>query len=149
MAQLTGKSEHNLDSKGRLILPVRFRADLGEAFYVAAGYHRTQEGNLIPNLTLYPMDAWNDMCAKFAALPEDESSVAEAFFASAERCEPDSQYRIVIPSYLREYAQLKKAVVLIGCNTRAKLWDADLLAQTESMKLNVNNIARMMQAIRG
>lgn len=146
---MTGKSEHNLDSKGRLILPVKFRAALGEAFYIAAGYHENQDGSLVPNLTLYPMEAWNSICEKLANMPEDQSSVAEAFFASAERCEPDSQYRIVIPGYLREYAHLKKSVVLIGSNTRAKLWDADLLKQTEGMKLSVDNIARMMKALRG
>lgn len=146
---MTGKSEHNLDAKGRLILPVKFRAALGEAFYIAAGYHENQDGSLVPNLTLYPMDAWNNISEKLASRPEDESSVAEAFFASAERCEPDSQYRIVIPAYLREYAHLKKSVVLIGCNTRAKLWDADLLAQTEGMRLTVANIARMMKSLHG
>ncbi len=145
---MTGKSEHNLDSKGRLILPARLRAELGETFYITAGYHENRDGSLVPNLTLYPMAAWNAICEKLEQLPEDEGSVADAFFASAVRCEPDSQYRIVIPAYLRDYACLKKEVVLIGRNTRAVLWDAETLAKTEGMRLTVNNIARMMKALR-
>jgi MraZ protein len=146
---MTGKSEHTLDAKGRLILPVRLRKELGEAFYIAAGYHQDRDGTLIPNLTLYPMEAWNRISDQLNSLPEEESSVAEAFFSSAEYCQPDGQFRIVVPAYLRDYAQLKKKVVLIGSGTRAKLWDAELLEKTEGMKLTVDNIARMMKAMRG
>lgn len=147
MTGMTGKSEHNLDSKGRLILPAKFRSALGGEFYIAPGYHESRDGTQVPNLTIYPMDAWNDICGKLNSLPEDQSYVADAFFSSAERCEPDSQFRIVIPQYLREYAQLTKAVVLTGSNTKAKLWDAELLRQTEGMKLSVGNISAMMKAL--
>lgn len=148
MAGMTGRSDHNLDTKGRLILPARFRNALADGFYIAPGYHQTQDGAMLPNLTLYPMEAWESLCAKVEQLPEENSSAADMFFASAEKCEPDSQFRIVIPQQLRSYAQLKKAVVLTGRNSRAILWDADLLEQAEGMMLSTSNIAAMMKLLR-
>lgn len=148
MAGLTGKSDHNLDSKGRLILPSRFRTALADGFYIAPGYHQGRNGETIPNLTIYPMEAWDAICAKVEALPEEESSVADMFFAFAEHCEPDSQFRIVIPQTLRTYAQLKKAVVLTGRSSKAILWDAELMQKAEGMMLSTANVAAMMKLLR-
>lgn len=147
LTRMTGRSEHNLDAKGRLILPARFRAVLGSEFYLAPGYHVCPDGTQVPNLTVYPMEAWDRICEKLDSLPENLSYMSDAFFAHAERCEPDSQFRIVIPQGLREYAGLKKTVVLTGSNTKAKLWDADTIRQTEGMRLNIDNITAMMKAL--
>lgn len=148
MAGFTGRSDHNLDTKGRLILPARFRPSLADGFYIAPGYHQSRDGSILPNLTIYPLEAWDAVCAKVDALSEEDSSVADMFFANSELCVPDSQYRIVIPQLLRDYAQLKKAVVLTGRNSRILLWDAELLRQAEGMALSASNVAAMMKLLK-
>lgn len=145
---MTGKYDHNVDGKGRLILPSKLRAELGEAFYMAPGYYECTDGEVVPNLTLYPMEAWNRICQQLSEMPASETGAAEAFFSTAEKCEPDSQSRILIPATLREYAQLEKAAVVVGCNDRAKIWNAELWNKTAGIKLTASNVASMMKRLR-
>lgn len=148
MTGLTGRSDHNLDAKGRLILPARFRQALSGGFYLSPGYHQSRDGSMLPNLTIYPMDTWEAVCSKVDALAEEDSSVADMFFAYSELCQPDSQFRIVIPQNLRAYAQLTKSVVLTGRSSKIILWDAQLLQQAEGMRLDTANVAAMMRLLR-
>lgn len=145
---MTGKYDHNLDGKGRLILPSKLRPELGETFYMAPGYYEGPNGELEANLTLYPMAVWNRICQQLAEMPASESNQADVFFSTAERCEPDSQNRILIPVGLRIYAGLKKAVVVVGCNDRAKIWDAALWERTNGATLTASNIAAMMKRLK-
>lgn len=148
MGRLTGKYDHNIDSKGRIIMPAKLRAELGSTFYVAAGTYESSDGTIVPNLTLYPMPVWERICEQIASLPSSETNDAEAFFSTAECCKLDSQNRIVVPPFLRTYAMLEKDVVVVGANERAKIWDAALWNQTEGMRLTPANIARMMKRLK-
>lgn len=146
--RLTGKYDHNIDGKGRIIVPAKLRTELGEGFYMAPGYYEMSDGEVIPNLTLYPMDAWNRICQHLAEMPDSETGAAEAFFSVAEKCEPDSQSRIVIPTHLREYAQIEKATVVVGCNDKAKIWNADLWKKSAGITLTAANVAGMMKRLK-
>lgn len=115
-----GEYLHSIDTKGRVIVPVKFRPDLGEIFIVTKGLDQC--------LFLYSMNEWKNIEAKLKNLPftdKDVRSFTRFFFAGAAECEVDKQGRILIPQSLRAYAQLKKDTVFIGVSSRVELWDKE------------------------
>ena len=121
-----GQYQHNIDAKGRLFIPAKYREELGETFYVTIG--------LDGCLSVYSDAKWAELTAKFDALPLSKARSMRALFANAAKCEPDSQGRIVIPQKLRKYAGLEKETVIIGVHDRAEIWSAAAWnAQEEEM----------------
>lgn len=113
----TGEYGHTIDSKGRLIIPSRFREELGDKFYLTRG----MDGCLF----IFPQEAWAAFEQKLAALPltSKEARTFTRFFVSgASECELDKQGRILVPSSLREYADLVKDVILAGDLNRIEVW---------------------------
>ena len=112
---LMGEFQHNMDAKGRVTIPARFREDLGDHFYVTKGL----DGCLF---VLSPAQ-WDQLLERMAALPLSRARTLQRFFFSrASEAEPDKQGRILIPPHLREYAGLVKDVTVIGAATRAEIW---------------------------
>jgi MraZ protein len=113
-----GEYHHNLDQKGRIAVPVKFRAELGSSAIITKG--------LDPCLFVYPKEEWIKMTDKLANLPVSSSS-ARAFsrlmLSGAMEVEIDKQGRALLPGYLREYAGLKDAVVMTGVLNRVEIWD--------------------------
>ena len=94
---------HTLDSKGRLIVPSKFRESLGERFYLTKG--------LDGCLSVYPTEEWGFFMEKLKKLPmtnKDARKFSRFFLAGATECEIDKQGRILIPANLREFAKLEK-----------------------------------------
>lgn len=118
---LIGEYYHNLDNKGRVIVPSRFREELGERFIITRG--------LDSCLFLYPMSEWKNLEMKFKSLPFTRSE-ARAFmrllFSGASEVEIDKQGRILIPPLLREHSHLQKEVVFIGVSNRAEIWGKEI-----------------------
>lgn len=117
MALFLGEYQHSLDSKGRLIVPARFREGLGETFIVTRGLDHC--------LFAYPMSEWKLIEEKLKSLPltqSDARAFVRFFFSGATECEMDKQGRITLPLNLREYAQLDKDVVSVGVSTRVEFW---------------------------
>ncbi|MGI6066987.1 MAG: division/cell wall cluster transcriptional repressor MraZ [Bacillota bacterium] len=115
-----GEYQHAIDSKGRLIVPVKFREDLGDNFVVTKGLDNC--------LFVYPMNEWKNLEAKLKALPftkADARAFVRFFFSGATECELDKQGRILLPVNLREYAQLEKDVVVIGVSSRVEIWSKE------------------------
>lgn len=114
---LIGEYQHTIDTKGRLIIPARFRDDLGERFICTRG--------LDTCLSLYPMAEWDALAARLKALPTTQAN-ARAFvrflFSGATECVIDRQGRILLPANLRQYAQLERDVVVLGVSSRAEIW---------------------------
>ncbi len=113
-----GEFEHTIDPKGRLAIPVKFRAALADGAVVARG--------LDSCLTLYPRKEWESLAGRIAALPITEPnarSFARHMLAGAIDVDADKQGRIVLPSYLRQYAGLGASVVIAGLYNRLELWD--------------------------
>ena len=110
---------HTLDSKGRLIIPQKFREQLGAEFVLSRGMDHC--------LNLYTKESWEAFIEKLSQVPElsnpDGRKVARFFIAGATTCEVDKQGRILIPSVLREFAGLDKDVVLAGVGNRIEIWD--------------------------
>lgn len=122
---LSGKYRHTIDAKGRVIIPVRFRDDLGENFIVTCGLDEC--------LALYSMQEWNVLEEKIKNLPMAKSRQIQRYlFSNAYPAELDVQGRIVLPADLREFASLKKDVVITGVSSRAEIWDSELWAGNES-----------------
>lgn len=115
---LIGEYNHNIDSKGRLILPSKFRTELGDRFIVTKGFDGCLYG--------YSITEWNDIEEKIKTLPlvtgKDARNFTRFFFSSAIECEIDSQGRILISQNLREFAMLQKEVVIIGVSSRIEIW---------------------------
>lgn len=136
---LSGKYRHTIDAKGRVIVPVRFRDDLGDAFIVTRGLDEC--------LALYSMEEWSGLEEKIKQLPMARSRQIQRYlFSNAFPVELDAQGRIVLPADLREFAQLKKDVVIAGVSTRAEIWDSEKWEQSES-QTSTDNITEMMMEL--
>lgn len=114
-----GEFLHTIDSKGRLIIPAKFREILGNKFIATKGLDNC--------LFLYPENEWQNFEEKLKKLPVSQPnarSFVRFFFSGAAECEFDKQGRILIPVNLREYAALEKDVVVVGVMNRIEIWDA-------------------------
>ena len=115
---LIGAYQHNIDSKGRVAIPAKFREDFGERFFVCKGLDRC--------LFVLSATEWTRMQDKMKALPIASSAKLQRFyFAGAADVEPDKQGRILLPQHLRDYAGLDKDVTITGLSDRAEIWDTD------------------------
>lgn len=115
-----GEYAHSIDTKGRLIMPAKFREELGITFIVTKG--------LDGCLFVYSKNEWAQLEEKLKTLPftsKDARSFNRFFFAGAIECEVDKQGRILISQNLRDYANLNKDVVIIGVSTRIEIWDKE------------------------
>ena len=115
-----GEYSHSIDTKGRLIVPAKFREQLGEQFVVTKGVDGC--------LYVYSNEEWNHIEEKFREVnltTKDARKFMRFFFAGAASCEVDKQGRILIPSVLREFAGLEKDVVLVGVLSKIEIWDKE------------------------
>jgi MraZ protein len=113
----SGAHAHNLDIKGRLVLPARFRGSLGANLYVTKGLHGC--------LWLFPEDVWKQVVDKLTSdsMVNSEVLALQRFFlGSASDCHPDDAGRILIPELLRLYAAIQKDVVTVGVGNRLEIW---------------------------
>ncbi|WP_084667042.1 division/cell wall cluster transcriptional repressor MraZ [Thermanaeromonas toyohensis] len=116
-----GEYYHTIDEKGRLIIPARFREELGERFIVTKGLDNC--------LFVYPWKNWEEIERKLRSWPltrSDARAFMRFFFSGATECELDRQGRILLPASLREYARLEKEVVIAGVSTRVEIWSREL-----------------------
>jgi len=114
-----GQYCHNLDAKGRVIMPSRFREQLGENFVVTKGY----EGCL----SVYSEEEWEKFAAQLMSMPghnADARRLLRMFSSGAVNCETDKQGRILLPAHLREHAGIEKEVMVIGAISRVEIWDS-------------------------
>ncbi len=115
-----GEYHHNIDDKGRVIIPSKFRYELGEKFIVTRGLEKC--------LFIYSQTEWNNIVEKLKNLPftkKDARDFIRFFLSGAAECEFDKQGRINITSPLVSYADLAKEIVIIGVNDRLELWSKE------------------------
>src|SRR4030042_2474366 len=113
-----GEYQHNLDDKGRLAIPAKFRAKLAKGAVVTKGLDNC--------LFLYTADEWEKLATKLAALPISKANTrafSRLMLAGAMDVQLDKQGRIVLPEYLREYASLKKKIIVAGLYNRLEIWE--------------------------
>lgn len=136
---LIGEFQHNIDAKGRVIVPSKFREDFGERFYVTKGL----DGCLF---VLSPAE-WERLQNKVMAMPISKArGLQRFFFSGAAEVEPDKQGRILLPQQLRDYAKLTKDVTFIGASSRAEIWDSEHWNEFNSA-LTEDSIAQAMDEL--
>lgn len=115
-----GEYNHTIDTKGRLIIPSKFRETLGEEFVVTKG--------LDGCLFVYDNNEWKAFEEKLKSLPltnKEARQFVRFFLAGAALAQVDKQGRILIPTVLREFAGLEKDVVLVGVASRVEIWSQE------------------------
>jgi MraZ protein len=138
-----GEYQHAVDEKGRLIMPAKFREELGERFVVTRGLDNC--------LFVYPLHEWTVLEQKLKALPftkSDARAFMRFFFSGAAECELDKQGRILIPNNLREHARLRREVVVIGVSGRVEIWSQEVWQQySDETNLSFESIAEKIMDI--
>ena len=113
-----GTSDHNLDGKGRVILPSDFRAELGESFYITMGFNRCVQAMSV--------DEFDRLREQIRQLPADKAlSLQYLLISPAKLVSPNSQGRVMIPQKLREDAGLSGEVTVVGMDSRVEIWDKE------------------------
>jgi MraZ protein len=115
----SGMSSHSIDAKGRIVLPAKFREELGESFYLARGF-----GNCC--VQVLSKEQFDAISARIMALPADKAMALQyVFTATAVEVTPNAQGRVIIPQTLREFASLEGDALVIGMNTRLEIWSKE------------------------
>ena len=112
-----GEFDHSLDDKGRLAVPARFRAALDDGLVITRG--------LEPCLVIWDTDSWRGISERVRTLNQwqgDARRMQRLFFSGASPAQLDKLGRVVIPQFLREYAQLEGEVVVVGLGDRIEVW---------------------------
>lgn len=114
-----GEFNHTIDTKGRIIIPSKFREDLGEEFVITLG--------LDGCLFAYPNSEWQAFVDKLKTLPgtKEARQLQRYFMAGAAECETDKQGRILIPAKLRETTKLDKEIVFVGVLNKIEIWSKE------------------------
>lgn len=135
-----GEYHHQIDDKGRIATPTKFRPDLGKGAVVTRG--------LDSSLFLLPLEEWGKLAEKLAGLPLGQANsraFARLMLAGAMDVQLDKQGRFVIPEYLRKYAGLTKKTVIVGVHNRLEIWSEEAWdsyrSQTEE---NASSIAEQL-----
>ena len=124
---LLGEYKHNLDTKGRLAVPAKFRNDLAGGAIITRGLDRS--------LFIFTMTEWDVLVRKLTSLPlaqANSRAFVRLMLSGASDVRLDVQGRILIPDYLREYAGLKKQAAVAGLYSRIEVWDAETWKQYKS-----------------
>lgn len=119
-AMFIGEYSHTIDPKRRLAMPSKFRGELGNRVVVTRG--------LDQSLFVYPMKVWEALAEKLGSMPVGEAgtrSFVRLQLAGAADVELDSQGRVLIPDYLKEYAGLEKDTVIVGLFNRLEIWSEE------------------------
>ncbi|EHR38082.1 division/cell wall cluster transcriptional repressor MraZ [Facklamia languida] len=137
---LIGEFQHNIDAKGRLIMPAKFRPDLGEQFIVTRGLDGCLSG--------YPMKSWEKIQDKLMQLPlakKDARKFTRFFYSAATEVEIDKQGRINLPKNLIEFAKIDKECRVIGVSDRIEIWSSERWEEfTLDAEENFEDIAEEM-----
>lgn len=115
---LIGTYQHNIDAKGRFIMPSKFREELGDIFYITKGLDKC--------LYVFSVNEWEAFGEKIRSLPSSQiKNLQRYFFAGAAELIPDKQGRVLIPKHLREHAGLIKDIAVIGVDNKIEIWNYD------------------------
>ena len=135
---LMGEFEHTLDAKGRISMPAKLRKDMGDAFILTKG--------LDGCLFAFSSEEWLNFETKLKSLPLSDKNArnfVRFFLSGATECEIDKQGRFLIPSKLRQAANLEKDAVIIGVGTRLEIWNKSTW-KSKDEEISADEIAENM-----
>ncbi len=131
----TGISTHSIDSKGRIVLPSRFRQELGKTFFIAKGFFDCVQ--------VLSHEEFEKLRTNIKALPAQQALALQyAIIATAIEVTPNTQGRVPVPQSLREIAGLSKDAIVVGMDNRVEIWDKDRFD-----KMQENNRETAMAAL--
>lgn len=136
-----GEYNHTVDAKGRLIVPSKFREQLGDEFVVTKG--------LDGCLFVYENTEWKILEEKLKNLPLTNANarkITRFFLAGASQCEVDKQGRILLPAVLREFAEIEKEAVMVGVGNRIEIWSRESWTSANVYD-DVDEIAESMEGL--
>jgi MraZ protein len=139
---LQGEFNHNIDEKGRLIVPAKLRNELGDSYMICKG----MDGNLF----MYSIVEWQKFITNLGKLPlikVKARKLARHFLGSAQEGSFDKQGRALVPPILRTYANLDKEVVLLGMQDKVEIWDKSLREAEEITKEEFYEISESMEEL--
>lgn len=137
---ILGEFHHNIDDKGRLVIPTKFREELGNEFIITRGIEKC--------LSIYSMEEWNKLVSKLDTLPFTKKvtrTFTRFFYSGATACQFDKNGRISITSPLISYASLDKECTIIGVGDHMEIWNStaynDFLNENSDI---IDNIAEKL-----
>ena len=141
-----GEHEHTIDKKGRIIIPSRFREFFKEydikRCYITRGLDRC--------LFLFTEDEWKAQESKFKSMPFTNSESRKfnrLYFSGATQVECDAQGRILLPKYLKDFADIKRDIMIIGVSNRIEIWAKEMWRDYyEGSKGSFEEIAEKLMA---
>lgn len=140
-----GEYGHNIDRKGRLIMPAKFREELGEHVVVTRG--------LDGCLYVYTTEQWMEVYEKLSSLPSTNKNARwyqRMVLSKAAECEMDAQGRILIPSSLTSLAELKKECLIIGMANHLEIWSKERWEAVEQDQMDqFEEVAEQLSDIMG
>ena len=136
---MTGIYQHSIDSKGRLSIPVRLRDDLGKEFHVTISDENCLKG--------YPAESWERIREKQKAMSKLKQKKLRPIFSNAEKVEPDTQGRILLPQRLRDRVGLKKNVAVVGNGECVEFWDSEAWAEVYAIESTPERIAEVYEEL--
>ena len=135
-----GQYNHTIDEKGRMSIPAKYRRDLQQGVVVTRGLDHC--------LFVYPKSEWEVMAEKLSRLPVSQKksrAFARLMLAGAMDADLDGQGRVMLPEYLRQYASVKKHVIVAGLYNRLEIWDEDAWREYRTKtELESDDIAESM-----
>ena len=136
-----GSYENSIDAKARMIVPSKFREELGLECVMTRGFDTC--------LDIYPMSAWKEFEEKLRGLPMSNPNArnfARKFRANAVKCEIDKQGRLTVPQPLRDFAKIDKELTTIGNGDKIEVWSRDIWESDEGAGMLENiDIAEGME----
>ena len=137
-----GSYENQLDAKYRMIIPSKYREELGMRCVITKGIDRC--------LYVYPVREWEAFAEKLAKLPKSDKKArnfVRHFYGNAEECEVDKQGRVTVPQVLRSYAGIDKELVTIGNGEKIEVWGRSVYKDSDVVvEMDGDDIAEGMEA---
>ena len=122
----TGTYENSIDSKNRLIIPAKYRNQLGGECVLSRGYDRC--------IHIYTMEDWGLLVEKLKELRQSDPAIREfirKLFSQASECKLDSQGRVIVPANLKSYARIDKDLVTLGAMDKIEVWSKEIFNENE------------------
>lgn len=136
-----GNYQNSIDAKGRVIIPVKYRAELGTGCVVTKGIDKC--------IYIYPVAEWKEFAEKLKTLPKADAKArnfVRHFYGNAEECEVDKQGRLTIPPSLRKYAEVEKDLITIGDGEKIEIWSKEIYETDPAIQyLDGSDIAKGME----
>lgn len=140
---LVGKYEQNIDAKGRVNIPAKFRSVLGDSFVVAFG--AVFDENCV---NVYPMEQWDAFMGRVAQVDsEDRAMLMRYIQAHSAECALDTQGRAVIPPDIRRDAGLSKEIIVVGEHTKVEIWSLEKWNEYSGKAFDMDRISGLMKNI--